>query len=293
MAKIAPLPDAVLQDLCAVLGATDGGLTNREIHQLLAEADIEDPNPPPKSRLVYQVLSKRDRLLAALQARQQRDAAANGVLGFVETAMHPARFRGRDHVFEEWRSELNETLAFVGLVIGAEGKVAKRASTATTRAQARQRATRLRRQLQERTAHSRVLAACGTEIRDNNYFRAVLEAAKSLREEIRARSRLTSDGIPLIDQAFERRSESYPVLAFNKLETETDWSEHRGLTNLLRGVVGAMRNPTAHEPRWPLSEQEALDMLSVISFLHGKLDNCWPTGQAQAATAASAGPTSI
>jgi len=48
---------------------------------------------------------------------------------------------------------------------------------------------------------------------------------------------------------------------------------------MLRGIFGAFRNPTAHEPRvtWFLSEQDALDALSAMSLLHRKLDNCVAT----------------
>jgi hypothetical protein len=36
----------------------------------------------------------------------------------------------------------------------------------------------------------------------------------------------------------------------------------------------AFRNPTAHEPKiyWPINEQDALDLLSLISLLHRRLD---------------------
>ena len=42
----------------------------------------------------------------------------------------------------------------------------------------------------------------------------------------------------------------------------------------MRGVVGAFRNPTAHEPRveFPLAEEDALDMLATISMVHRRLD---------------------
>jgi len=43
--------------------------------------------------------------------------------------------------------------------------------------------------------HSRIIAACASEIADDNYFHTVFEAAKSLGAEIRAKSGLTSDGV--------------------------------------------------------------------------------------------------
>jgi uncharacterized protein (TIGR02391 family) len=65
-----------------------------------------------------------------------------------------------------------------------------------------------------------------------------------------------------------------PLLAFNSLQTESEQSEHAGLMNLVKGLFGAFRNITAHEPKikWSIPEQDALDMLSLASFLHRRLD---------------------
>ncbi|SET67690.1 TIGR02391 family protein [Nitrosomonas marina] len=60
----------------------------------------------------------------------------------------------------------------------------------------------------------------------------------------------------------------------NGLSTDTELSEQKGLTNILVGLVGAVRNPTAHAPKvkWEMTEQDALDILSLVSFVHRKLD---------------------
>jgi len=44
--------------------------------------------------------------------------------------------------------------------------------------------------------------------------------------------------------------------------------------NLLKGVFGTFRNTTAHAPKitWEINEQDALDILSMISLIHRKLD---------------------
>jgi uncharacterized protein (TIGR02391 family) len=65
-----------------------------------------------------------------------------------------------------------------------------------------------------------------------------------------------------------------PILSINSLRTETEMSEQKGFSNILVGMFGAIRNPTAHAPKivWPMSEQDALDILSLISFVHRKLD---------------------
>jgi uncharacterized protein (TIGR02391 family) len=225
VAQIPPLDQAVVRELADLIGATDDGLTNEEIDELLRTAGIRDPNPQPESPYFYRAINKRDRLYAALATRQQNDRAANAVLHFLECMMQPVRFRGRESAFAAWRDELNEALAFAGLVIDECGRVDKRSAVATTLDEAKARSRRLRRQLTERGVHPRILAACGTEIRDDNYFHTVLEASKSLTAEIRQLTGLTSDGVTLVDEAFEKGQRPFPLLACNKLQTETDWSE--------------------------------------------------------------------
>ena len=83
------------------------------------------------------------------------------------------------------------------------------------------------------------------------------------------------DGAALVDHVF---SMSQPILAFNTLQTETEKSEHKGFASLLKGCFAAVRNPLAHEPKihWE-GEDNAADYLSLISLLHRKLDDCFPT----------------
>lgn len=65
-----------------------------------------------------------------------------------------------------------------------------------------------------------------------------------------------------------------PFLAFNALQTETERSEHSGLMNLMKGMFGAFRNVTAHAPKvsWAITEEDALDLLTIASLLHRRLD---------------------
>ena len=64
------------------------------------------------------------------------------------------------------------------------------------------------------------------------------------------------------------------VIAVNALATETDQGEQRGFMNLLVGLFGTIRNPIAHNPRieWEMSEEDALDILTMASLVHRKLD---------------------
>ena len=92
--------------------------------------------------------------------------------------------------------------------------------------------------LVDRRAHPRLLAACVDEIRDDNYFHAVLEGAKSLAAEIRRRTDSTLDGVPLVKATCERTQEHpVPLLALNRLETQTERSRQDGFAAGLRAIV--------------------------------------------------------
>jgi uncharacterized protein (TIGR02391 family) len=77
-----------------------------------------------------------------------------------------------------------------------------------------------------------------------------------------------------VDQAFGAGKAGTPILAFNSLRSETELSEHSGLMNLMKGMFGAFRNVTGHAPKvsWPIGEQDALDLLTIASYIHRRLD---------------------
>lgn len=268
------LDESAIRSICEILARTDGGLTNKEIDEVLARCGIEDPTPKP-TPYTYVPISKRDRLFRALVERQRHDGAANAVLLFLARSFEPVRFHESAETFERRRSEINVPLAFTGFYVIEEGKVARQAKVKTL-SEAHRRAMRLRSQLVERDAHPRLLSYCLDEIQDDNYFHAVLEASKSLADEIRRRTGLSEDGVRLIDKAFEPGERKAPRLALTAMTTPMERSRQRGLANSLRGVFASLRNPTAHEPRIhsTLTEQDAIDEMGHMSYLHRQLDEC-------------------
>lgn len=265
MAHIPSFETTLLERICEVLGDTSTGLTGSEIGALLRRLGIADPMPG---------MTKRVRLFEALRQRQEQDRCGNNVVAFIQEALNPVRYTGRVEYFDQKRRELNVVLAFAGYELGEDGKL-RVCQPAKTISEAEARADRLRTELRKRGVHHEVLQFCRAELLQENYFHAVLEATKSVAEKIRAKTGLTEDGAELVDLAFALGKSNMPLLAFNTLQTETERSEHTGLMNLLKGVFGTFRNPTAHAPKisWNISEQDALDLLSIVSFLHRRLDN--------------------
>jgi uncharacterized protein (TIGR02391 family) len=263
MAAIPPLDNATLEAICAVLGDTATGLTGSEIGTVLRRCSIDDPQPG---------ITKRHRLFEALRLRQAGDKVGNHVVAVIQAAMEPVRHIEKQAEFHDRRASLNQVLAFAGLTLGEDGKVYPVTAVQTV-SEAQERAGRLRSELQRRRVHGDVLRACRAELLHENYFHAVLEATKSVAEKIRSRTALTTDGARLVDDALGL-GQGYPRLAVNTLRSDSERSEHVGLMNLLKGMFSTFRNPTAHEPKikWTISEEDALDLLSLVSLLHRRLD---------------------
>lgn len=255
--------EPVLQAICDILGDTNSGLTGSEIGHLLNRCGIEDP---------WEGTTKRKRLYEALRQKQQLDRCGNSVAAFILQAISPASYIGRSEVHKERLRALNQALSFAGLVLGDDGQF-RTTNVARTLTEAQQRADQLRQELISRQVHTDVLKFCRPELLQENYFHAVFEATKSVADKIRDLSGIDGDGAPLVDKAF---GGSHPMLAFNTLQTHAERSEHTGIMNLLKGLFGTFRNTTAHAPKikWKIDQQDALDILSLASLLHRRLDQC-------------------
>jgi uncharacterized protein (TIGR02391 family) len=263
VSKISTFDEANLRAICGILGDTHSGLSGSQIGELLQQCGIDDPVP---------TASKARRLRQALEQRQRADGCGNHIGAFMQAAMNPVNYTRNPDLFESRRSSLNEVLSFSGITLGEDGRLRQR-KAARTLGEAEERAGVLRKKLIDRGVHPDVLRFCQAELLEENCFHAVFEATKSVADKIREKSGLSADGAKLVDEAFGTGTGS-PLLAFNSLRTEAEQSEHTGLMNLLKGLFGTFRNTTAHAPKikWVIDEQDALDMLSLASLLHRRLD---------------------
>jgi len=254
---IASFDETHLRKVAETLAAA---LTHRELTAIFAECSIAEAGGNPKW----------ERILLALKVRQGQDECGNSVGAFIQGVMDPVRFVNQSEDFAYLRDSLNQILSFSGLTLGADGKL-RAAVPARTLEEAEVRAGRLKTELRRRQVHADVLKFCKPELLKENYFHAVLEATKSVADKIRDMTNLTGDGADLVDPAFGIKD---PMLAINTLQTETQQSEQKGFANLLKGMFGTFRNVTGHAPKvkWPINEQDALDLLSLVSYLHRRLD---------------------
>jgi uncharacterized protein (TIGR02391 family) len=216
-------------------------------------------------------LTKWRRLYNAFANWQNEHQCSNNIWDFIKRAMAPVRYLNDKDKFDFRRIELNKRLSFIGIEIAETGKILK-TSKVETIGEAERKADRLKHLLSERNVHHDVLRFCKAELLQENYFHAVFESTKSVADKIRDLSGITSDGNDLIDSVFAVNN---PILIINNLTTETEKSEHKGFANLLRGFFGMFRNTTAHAPKikWTINENDALDIMTLASLFHRRLDN--------------------
>jgi uncharacterized protein (TIGR02391 family) len=262
--KHEPWPEHIVEGIADVLGETSSGLTGSEIGTLLARCRIDDPDPSA---------TKRRRLRDALLARQATDQASNCVINFICQAMAPVRYRADPDLFASRQGDLDQVLVFVGLRVNDEGKV-QRGTKAGTLTEAAQHANRLREELRRRNVHAEVLRYCLQEVLERNAFHASLEAVKSVPDRIRQMTGLSGDGASLVDAALAHGRSGGPRIAISTLQSDTERDEQKGFSNLIKGLLGMYRNPTAHDARINriVTDDELLELLMVVSLVHRRLD---------------------
>jgi len=118
---------------------------------------------------------------------------------------------------------------------------------------------------QEVFRHSRILFLQG------HYFHAVFESAKGYNNAVKEKAQTGKDGQALMLEVWGAEK---GVLKVTPCQSDTDRNVQDGIKFLSAGLMQAIRNPHAHETAldWPISKEDAMDILSFISFLWRQLD---------------------
>ncbi len=261
--KYPVLQASIIEGLSRVLGDTGNGLTGSEIGGLLGQVWIDD---------IDSTNTKWRRLFNAFAYNQNQHQSSNQILAFIQIALAPGRNIHDRAKYDSLRNGVNEVLSLVGLEIAETGKF-RIVEVATTISEAKGRVNNLRAALTLRGVHERIFLYCKEELLAENYFHSVFESAKSVFERIREISGLDSEGYKLIDATI---SSDTPMIIINNFASESERNEQTGFANLLKGFYSMFRNPTAHSPKikWEIKECDALDIMSLASYFHRRLDNC-------------------
>ena len=264
--KIRKLSNSEMEVLVKIVGECMSGT---QMNSIFDECGVRDTSNES---------TKWKRIFYTFQARQEVDGSSNAFLNFIKKSLNPVRFvSGNNGDYDAILSEINKPLLLMGLQMTTEGKLVK-AVAATTISEVERRTCSLISELQKRHIHQDVVKCCKEEYLQENYFHAVFEAAKSLSEKVREKTGLQDDGSSVFNTAF---SVNNPRLALNSLQTSTERNLQNGLREMLNGVTHMVRNVTAHElkVKWVVNEQDAIDILTIISFLHKQLDECFVVPQ--------------
>ncbi len=244
----------------------------RELGDLVIGSQISGLIAPLKPTDDDGTGTKWKRLYNAVVHRQNAQSDGRPMIRLITEVMQPVRF-AHDAEFQAGRTAVNRKLLLSGYEVRDDGKV-RAARRAQTVADARERADALGTELERRNVHPHVLDFCREELLQENYFHAVLEATKSVADRIREMTGLNTDGAALIDEATSTKN-GLPILAFNALTSEWERSEQVGLAMIAKGLLSMARNPTAHAPKvkWAVDLSDALDVLTITSMLHRRLDS--------------------
>ena len=265
MAKINSFKDSTLEMLANAIADIDPGITGAVIHRMLLQSQIED--------ISYneQFLAKRKKLLNAFADYQNKNQCANNIILFIQNVLSPQRYVDNTDIFNKVKNEVNKQLAFEGLNIDDSNQIVS-VEKASKISDVQIKVDGLKNKLIEQGAHQLVFSYCNAELLANNYFHSVLESSKGLVKRIQDIAGVTYDGQNLMEKVFKDEN---PILIINNFQSKSEKDEHRGFRNLLIGIVAMFRNPASHELKveWDMSEQDALDILAMISYCHRRLDN--------------------
>ena len=261
MIKGAPkMKDNALTEIAKILG---DAFTNTQIDECFRQLRLSAQSAPS---------TKWKRILFVFRKYQDKNKSPKEVFRILECLLAPVRFIKDQKTYNAVLTETNKVLCTEGYEIDSSGAVILVEKLSTLDA-INERYNSLIKKLQDRNIHDQVLKYCTAELLSENYFHSIFEAAKGISERVREMSGVDEDGVKLYNAVF---SVSNPILKYNDLISDSEKNQQNGLKEMLYGVTHYVRNVTAHEPKikWIIDESAAIEILTVISFLHSALDKC-------------------
>lgn len=264
MENISPFDNGTLESIARRIGDL---YTGSQLTGILNQTGVQvfDPGQP---------VTKWYRIYDSVSKQQTLQGDGRPLLKLLSVTFDPRNLSicRSDYDVSGVRAEVNTIMSLDGFRVRDDGAIVSVCRTSTLE-EARRHSNQLRTFLEQRGAHHEVLKCCRPELlkNDDDYYEAVYESIKGLAERVRQITGIELDGRQLFQTVFSTKN---PKLRINDCTTETERNEQTGIRLLAEGLFAAVRNPISHNPRlkWYLNEQDALDYLSVVSFLHRKID---------------------
>jgi len=218
----------------------------REITELFRESGL-----PP----VWNYLGADWKFLCGALESTQRNFGPYGVARILETACVQQDGLGNGRM----REDINECLSPCGVGIGDDGKARRLGQAGTPAGEAAL--------FDQRRYHQDVIGHAKPKFLKGDYFGSVIEGCKVLEELVRVRSGVDGYGTRLMKRALGEGGALEVDMA--DLTGTTKDGIRRGLGSMCEGMVSSVRNPVSHEyeERFPIGGEDALDILSVVSYL--------------------------
>lgn len=256
--NLQPLRDEAIEALAQIVG---DNYTGPEITRLFRRAGFPQIAHDGDTKW---------RFVAAVFQEMQTNAGSrpNPVLKVIETMCHPQGYVGNRERFDAVLDSVNRVLEFYGLRVGDDGRLRMTGERVAT---VRPTRTADETAFEAREFHPQVVKHGRSHFCRAAYFHAVFECCKAFDTVLQRNSGIEKSGQPLMSAALNLDG---PV-KLNSQESTSEKDEQQGVMYLCMGLMNAVRNPQAHEPElhWPMKREDALDVLTLISFLFRKLEN--------------------
>lgn len=261
---ITKFDDLALKNFACVLA---GILTHGKITEMLALCNIPQAEGA----------NKQDRIYYAFKRIQDSNGCGNNVIDFIQKTITPKRYNDNQE-FENDKAAINEKLLYEGFEINEKGQV-QLCKKAQTISEAKERSQKIKTKIRGMRIHSEIIKYCDEEWLNEDYFHAIEEVAKSVFDRLRNMTGIQQDGSALATSCFSLGSTGLPILALNRLETESEKSEQKGFMNFCTGFYGLYRNPKAHNARVneDVKLEQFAEVLVVASIIHERLDHVYLT----------------
>jgi uncharacterized protein (TIGR02391 family) len=218
-----------------------------------------------------------DRALNDLQTRSGN--RPHSTIKVIEALCNPQQYVEQRDRFDSVLQHVNAVLEFYGCRVRQDGKVVATGERVST---VRQTKTPDEIAFDARGFHSQVVMHARSHFARGSYFHAVFECCKAFDTAVRDNTHIDKSGQPLMSAAMNPNG----PLKLNSQRTQSEKDEQEGVMYLCMGLMNAVRNPQAHEPElnWPMTREDALDALALLSFLFRKLEHAMvvPPGGAPA-----------
>lgn len=256
-AQIPRLNKSALEETAKIIGER---YTGSEITAFFHKAGFTqiDFDGSTKWRFVFSMLEQ-------IQSAPAGDANIAKVL---ETLCDPQEFFGKPEAHVQIVERIDEIVGFYGL--GVEPRTGKLLLTEQSRAELRQRKSVEAQAFDSRKLHSEVIKHGRELFVQGRHFHAAFECCKAFDRFVSSKSQIDEHGDKLMGMALSLTG----PLKLNSQRTQTEINEQEGTMHLCKGLMRAIRNPEAHEPQldWTIDQQDALDILSMVSFLYRKVE---------------------